>query len=162
MIIAQVVGGREIEQRLNNITPNLRNKLDQKIERLAIMLTAYVKGSKLSGQVLKNRTGTLRRSINYKIGGKGTNNISATVGTNIEYARIHEFGFHGAVSIKAHMRMQVMAFGKAMKNPHSVSVRAHTANVNFPERSFLRSALDDKREQIKIELMATLKEVVKK
>ena len=105
--------------------------VNNELRRTAIDLTAQVKGGKLSGQVLNVRSGRLRRSINYRVTESATG-TEVKVGTNVEYARVHEYGFAGRVSVKEHMRA-----GKR--------VRAHTKNMRVPERSFLRSTLKENR-----------------
>lgn len=111
--------------------------LKREITRISIDVSGHIKDKKLSGQVLKVQTGRLRRSINYRITETDTG-IDAKVGTNVEYARVHEFGFKGTVNVKAHMRQAKKAY----------AVRAHTRRVNLPERSFMRSTMTDMRGEI--------------
>jgi hypothetical protein len=40
------------------------------------------------------------------------------------------------------------AFGKQLKEPVTATVSAHTMKMNLPEKSFLRSALNDMRAEI--------------
>jgi hypothetical protein len=58
---------------------------------------ALREGEKLSGQVLKNRTGTLRRKINYEVRETPTG-ITGSVGVKLSYAAAHEYGFDGVVT----------------------------------------------------------------
>lgn len=58
-------------------------------------LARHVQERKLSGDVLDVRTGTLRRSITSNLVDQ---RLAVRVGTNVEYARIHEFG--GIISPK--------------------------------------------------------------
>lgn len=107
----------------------------QAVLSAAIMVTAKVKDEKLSGQVLNVRSGRLRRSINYRVVSDGDAMVDARVGTNVEYAPIHEFGFDGDQKVRAHMRK-----GRP--------VVAHTRHVKLPERSFLRSTLREEKDHI--------------
>lgn len=59
------------------------------VDRAALTLQEIVKNEKLSGNPLDVRTGTLKRSITYQVAVDG---YSARVGTNVVYARAHEFG----------------------------------------------------------------------
>lgn len=65
------------------------------MRRSVIVLADYIAEKKLSGQKLDVRTGNLRRSFQEnkarKVQQRGEA-ITGTVGTNIEYARIHEYG----------------------------------------------------------------------
>lgn len=155
MIKLEFIGGEEVAQKLQSISPAVHGNLVRAITKLSIQLQAKVQSEKLSGQVLKNRTGTLRRSINYKID-ESADRVTGRVGTNLKYGLAHEFGFHGAVNVKAHLRMIKQAFGKPIA-PKQVMVSAHSRTMNLPERSFLRTAL---REMIP-EIQATIDQAVK-
>jgi phage gpG-like protein len=107
---------------------------------LATRLTADVKAGKLSGNPLAVRTGALRRSINMRPQGIGTDTPLATVGTNMVYAAAHEFGFSGTVNVRAHMRTVKKAWGRSI-SPRAVQIGPMSRNMRLPARSFLRSAL---------------------
>lgn len=158
MIRLEVIGAEATGRRLQAIAPAVRTSLDRAIALVALRLTRNVKADKLSGQVLKNRTGRLRRSVNYRIDGAGTDTVSAIVGTNVEYARTHELG--GTKTVKEHLRMQVMAWGRPMAEPKRVTVKQHEAK--FPERSFLRSALREMTPQIRAEIGRAIAEGVRR
>jgi phage gpG-like protein len=128
--------------------------LKQLIQRLTFKLLAMVKAEKLSGQVLNVKTGKLRRSINAKFENSGN---TGTVGTNLIYAKVHENG--GPIEIGAHMRMMKQAFGKPVKVPREIPISAHIAN--FPEKSFLRSALKDLEPKIQPAVDRMVKKVLK-
>lgn len=151
--------------RLQGAGERLHQSLLRTIQRLAIDVQSTVKDGKLTGQVLHNRTGTLRRSINQKVDDQGTR-IMASVGTNLRYAHIHEFGFDGVVNVREHVRrsraqMNVPVKQRARKSDGEITVRAHQMHMRMPERSFLRSALNDKsttiRDQIKQAARGALK-----
>lgn len=113
------------------------------VGRLAIELQSYVKSTKLSGQVLRNKTGTLRRSITYKV--ESTPGVvRGLVGTNIKYGRFWENGG----TIPAKVRLVTQAFGHELKFPVYATWKERTV----APRSFLRSSLSDKADHIKQEL----------
>lgn len=134
MIEVTVPNAEQLRTDLGITRANMLAALKTEIRRIAVDLSGHVKDKKLSGQVLKVQTGRLRRSINFRVAETGTG-IEAKVGTNVEYARVHEFGFSGTVNVKAHMR----------KGKKAYEVRAHSRKVNLPERSFLRSTMTDMR-----------------
>ena len=113
---------------------------------------------KLSGPVLKNQTNNLRSSINYRITDDGTG-MDGVVGSfagypnpkggeqAAGYARINEFG--GTFQIPEHERRVTQIFGKQVE-PFMQTVRAHSAT--YPERSFLRSSLAERKDNITKEL----------
>lgn len=119
------------------------------LEQMA-RLAEYVRARKLSGQVLRTRTGTLRRSIHPGAKVEG-NTISGTIGTNVEYAHVHENG--GLFRIPAHSRTLTMVFGQPVA-PRPIAVRAH--NAVFPQRAFLRPSLEERRSSIVAALRKTV------
>lgn len=146
------VDGSRAMARLNGLPDALAERVRRIVTRFAIELQGYVKEGKLTGEVLHVRTGTLRRSINNKVvtNAAGT---SGSVGTNVKYGRVHEYGFNGAVSVKGHLRTIKQAFGKSIA-PTQVEVSGFTRNMRVPERSFLRSALKDMKPQLLAQLEA--------
>ena len=160
MIKATIVGDDRVKAFLGTRFPAAQKAIYRTMTRLVLKLSRKIKEEKLTGQVLKNQSGRLRRSINPDVFESGTN-IVGQVATNVEYASAHEYGFKGPVTIKEHLRMQVKAFGKAMKNPRKVVVKQHTANMNFPERSFMRTALEEMRPEIRAAFEGALAEVIK-
>jgi phage gpG-like protein len=147
VIIGSVSGVAETQAAITGRGIEIVGRVRDAITQLLLKLSSRVKEQKLSGQVLNVRTGRLRRSITYSVD-EQNGQIIGTVGTNVEYARRLEMGFHGDEQIREHMRMTKMAFGKMMKNPHAVMVRAHSRKVNIAPHSFLLSSLEEMRPQI--------------
>jgi phage gpG-like protein len=157
---------RRLQTQLNMTRRTLVSGIAKEIKRIAVELSARIKGQKLSGQVLKVQTGRLRRSINWKYVETETG-VEARVGTNVEYARFHEFGFNGTVNVKEHIRnkkLVVKVRGQATYDKNgkmrlgrlrkmeligdAYTVKAHTRKVNMPARPFLRSSMADMRSDI--------------
>jgi hypothetical protein len=147
MIKGEILGSAELVRKYEDMSPKLVSALNRSIGRLTLTLMRNVKQDKLSGQVLNVRSGRLRRSINQRMEGVGTQTVSGYVGTNVVYGRRFEYGFSGNVTVKAHMRTITQAFGRSI-SPVQVSVGAYNMKANTPERSFLRSALSDMDTQI--------------
>ena len=139
MITASIIGGEELLVRLAGIGDTVRSTLARTVQEAAIKLQATIKEDKLSGQVLNVRTGRLRRSINQRVEASGSR-VMGYVGTNVEYARFHEYGYRGTMTIRDFMRRS--------KSGKESLVRGHTRKVNLPARSFMRSALDEMRDEI--------------
>jgi phage gpG-like protein len=115
---------------------------------------------KVSGGVLKNRTGTLRRAINARfVGSAGF--IVGIVGIKLRYAAAHEFGCHKTVTVKAHLRMMKTAWGRPVKQPRKITVSSHPMRMNLPERSYLRSSLRDLRSDILADMQTSVAKAVK-
>jgi phage gpG-like protein len=149
------VRGAALLAKLRGTQQRLQGELRREVIRLSIEVQASVKADKLTGQVLHVRTGTLRRSINRRID-ETLSGVTATVGTNVKYAGVHEYGFSGTVNIKAHIRKITQAFGRPLAAPTIANVRAHTASRNLPARSFLRSTLADKAQHINTSLRSAV------
>ncbi len=126
------------------------------IVRLTIKLQGNVKENKLSGQVLKVRTGRLRRSINQRVEVEESRGPVGTVGTNVSYARPHELGFSGDVQIRQHLRTIKEAWGKPLGEPREITVRAHARRIDIPAKSFLGSALADIQPEVKPSIIAAV------
>jgi phage gpG-like protein len=110
----------------------------------------------LSGSVLKARTGTLRDSLSASVDVSGAD-IRAIVGSSAPYAAFQEYGFTGVESVRAHLRRQTVAFGRAIA-PVQVAVRPYDRRVDYPAHSFLRSALADMSQDIESGLSDALAE----
>lgn len=140
MLSATIVGSNAVAAKINRVPSMITSRLERVTLRFCLELSARVKARKLSGQVLNVQTGRLRRSIHHEVRVNG-NRVMGAVGTNVVYARMHEFG--GTVQRSAHNRLIRSAWGRPLRYPVWQSVRAHAAR--FPERSFLRSALAEMR-----------------
>jgi phage gpG-like protein len=146
-----IIGDKEVAARFQGMPERLRQELRRTVTRLTIELQGYIKSDKLSGQVLNVRTGNLRRNINQRVTETG-DSITGVVGTNVEYARLHEYGG----TVKEHLRTITMAWGRPLKAPKTIKVPAYTV----PARSFLRSALRDRRSIIEGRIAAALHQAV--
>ena len=158
MIKVEIVGDTELVQKLQAIEPKVHDSLLATITRLSIQLQANIKSQKLSGQVLNTRTGTLRRSINQRVEDT-TKSITGIVGIGKDaqkYGVMHEFGLRKVERVSAHLRKIKQAFGRPIP-PMTINVSGHSRAVNYPERSFMRTALAD----MKGEIMAELSKAVK-
>lgn len=156
MIEASVTGDSAVVASIREQYRKITTNVEQSIGRLTLKLLTRVKVNKLSGQVLNVRSGRLRRSITQKVVNTPSQ-ITGIVGTNVEYARAHELGFNGQVSVKAHLRQIKMAWGKRI-TPRTVEIRAHSRQVNLPEKSFLRSALTDMAPEIRQTLQHSVRQ----
>jgi len=147
VIRGYVIGDAEVVKRLHAVPERVQGKLRDTIGRLVLKLQRRVMQDKLSGQVLKVRTGTLRRSIDQRV--ETTNSgVVGIVSTNLKYGKAHEFGSNKPVTVKAHLRIIKQAWGRPLAAPVTSTVRAHQRLQKLPERSFLRSALRDMQPEV--------------
>lgn len=159
MIKFQITGTDRAIAQITETGKGIERSMRDTVGRLTLKLQRKVRADKLTGQVLKVRTGNLRRSIDTAV----INSASGTVGvvsTNVKYGRVHEYGFSGGVTVRAHLRRAKMVYGKQV-NPFVANVSSHTRMMNLPERSFLRSALADMSEEIQMELLAAANRAIR-
>ncbi len=155
----ETTGLTEAILRLKSLPDVVRARLTGQITAEAIRLQGIIKDDKLSGGVLKNRTGRLRASINYRVA-SSAQSVTGIVGADMNkagYAAFHEYGFTGTEQVREHLRTMSVCFGK-MVTPREVLVRAHQRRVDYPGRSFLRSTLSEEAEGIKSRLAAAVAE----
>jgi phage gpG-like protein len=145
----------------NNITPHLNGVAAVLPERLRLgvnkqlyRLQAVMRTEKLSGQVLKVRTGNLRNAVVVLPATAGADTIEGVVGLGKEawYGKFHEFGgtFIGAV--------------KKLKRPPHMATRKRGERVMtgspygiyFPARPWFRVTFREQRDRVINELRAEL------
>jgi phage gpG-like protein len=158
VIIGYLADGEQISERLRKSTGAVSSSLIRCITQLGTQLQGDVQREELSGQVLKNRTGSLKSSIGVRID-QSRGAIAAIVFTDSRYAGVQEYGFVGPVSVKASLRRIRTAFNRAITE-RTISVRAYDRRLNLPERSFLRSALEDMTPAIRDGVEAALEEAL--
>ena len=71
----------------------------------------------------------------------------AVMGTNVVYAKAHEFGFQGTVTVRAHTRL-----GR--------QVRAHSRVMRLKERKMFRHAMRDTAPRARLYTLAALRHLV--
>lgn len=101
-----------------------------------------------SGRALLVSSGRLRRSVRIM----RTTSTSVTIGSDVPYARIHNEGFKGTVSVKAHTRTKwvksrvetgnlTKSGRKQMRTMTTAgsqyAVGQHTRKMNMPRRQFM-------------------------
>lgn len=84
--MAEVQGQKELKDKLKKINRTAKNDIEQALINSALFVE---RDAKLNAPV---DTGRLRQSISHESENFGSNNPSVTVGTNVEYAKIQEFG----------------------------------------------------------------------
>ena len=157
MITAKIIGTEEVVARIGKLGPSLRAELKTYCTAFAINTVGYVRSEKLSGQVLHHRKGRLKDSINFKVkdtGGK----IVSVIGTNVEYAKIHEYG--GQTKPHVILPRHAKALHFFMGGQEVFTRKVDHPGSRMPERSFLRSTLADKKEEFREGLIRTTAKVV--
>jgi phage gpG-like protein len=155
MITIELVGDRECAARLDAMPGRVKDGLARAVARLGLELQRKVQAEKLTGQVLKVRTGSLRSSINTQFV-EGVDQIAASVGTNIRYARLHEYdvGHPWLIAAKSAKALRFEIGGR-------VIFRRSVRHPPLPERSFLGSALREMQPTIEAGLREAVAQAIR-
>lgn len=136
-----------IRLRFATLPERLRNRIRTTVSVLAEKLRTHIVRDKLAGQVLNKRTGALARSIQWKTEetGSGIQGVVYSAG-DVKYAAIHEYSGRTPPHVIEAKNKLALTF---MQNGKQVFYKRvnHPGSV-MPERSFMRSALSDMRQEI--------------
>lgn len=137
--------------------PGLFRAIAREIDLQNEFTIAHIQSKKLSGPTspttLSVRTGLLRRSIRRTNAVVTATGAQGSIGSNVAYAGVHEFGFQGSVQVPEHERKIVVgtatAFTKSGKKKKIIvggktTVSAHSRQMNFPARRFIFSSLEER------------------
>lgn len=142
MITHQVIGGIKTAEMLKNMPLKVLKEVATVVREKTTEVLSHAK-QLVSGKVLRNQTGTLRRKLNIRFE-ESKNAVFGLVGIKLSYAAAHEFGStkSGIANVREHLRKT--------KSGNLAKVKAHSRNWkhNLPERSFLRRALKDLEPEI--------------
>jgi phage gpG-like protein len=109
--------------------------------QLAVISAEGIAKQKVSGPVLRVQTGRLRASITHRMIKNGPSEYLARIGSNVEYAAIHELGgtipAHRVVPVKA--RALRFVVGGAVVFARYANIPA----IQMPERPYLRPAAQE-------------------
>jgi phage gpG-like protein len=158
VITARVIGDDQVLVWLRSTPDAIASGIARAVTQLAIKLQRNIQEDELSGQILVARSGSLRSSIDLQIDEHGEE-ISATVCSDSGYAHAHEYGFTGMVDVKASLRRITEAFGRPISEK-TINIRAHRRKMALPQRSFLRTALEDMDSTIRDEVEAAVREAL--
>lgn len=116
MLKMEFIGGGILAAVFKAYAADVQDAVVKSVGRSALRLQSEVVLNRLSGRVLRVRTGNLRRSVHQRVNVSG-NVVSGEVDTNVRYGIAHEYGFAGSVNVKASLRQVRQAFGKPLKPP---------------------------------------------
>lgn len=159
MLKIEIVGREAINAKLTLLPDNIHRSLVRKINALVQMLATRVR-QKLSGEVLHVRSGDLRGSIHTKVT-ETTTSVKGTVYSagDVKYARIHEYG--GTIPAHDIVPNKKKALAFIVDGKQIFARRVHIPEINMPERSYLRSSLEELRPVIIAGLREATKEGVR-
>lgn len=146
MITVEVEGVEAAVKRFGKMPEGIRKALLAKVSALTLQLEARVK-RKLSGVVLKVRTGRLRRSIFSKTYMDQSMVVGMVASSgDVRYARIHEYGGKTAPHVIRAKNGKALAFQMGGKQRFAAYVN-HPGSV-IPARPYMRPSLAEMKPQI--------------
>lgn len=156
MFALEVRGLDETSARFDAYPAALQAALGAKATELATALADLVK-NKLSGAVLNTSSGALRDSIAAGVTAD-SDGVVASVGSegDVKYAAIQEYGGKTSAHEILPVKGDVLAF-VAGDGQHFARRIEHPGSV-IPERSYLRSSLEDMKDEILSALASTAAE----
>jgi hypothetical protein len=150
-----------LREQLNVKAKRLHEVLFARAQALTLMLQTKVIG-KLSGDVLKVRTGVLRGSVNANTttdGGTITGTVASSGGPAF-YGRFHEMGVPHAWQIRA-TRSKALAFQLSVKESAQKVFARSVVHPPLPQRSFMRSTLEENEDTIRQALAQAVADVIR-
>jgi len=161
MFAIELNGVEETSARLDGLPARLASAISAKAIELAAALADRVKTGKLAGGVLNAQSGALQASIVADVAAD-RDGIVALVGStgDVKYAAIQEYGGKTAAHEILPVKAQALAFvaGGALRFARKVE---HPGSV-IPERSYLRSALQEMGDEITAALTDAASEVLER
>jgi phage gpG-like protein len=147
MSALEVQGLDETSARFDAYPAALQAALGAKATELAAALADLVKDNKLSGAVLNAGSGALRDSIGASVTADAEG-VLASVGSegDVKYAAIQEYGGKTSAHEILPVKGDVLAF-VAGNGQHFARRVEHPGSL-IPERSYLRSSLEDMKDEI--------------
>lgn len=150
------VDASALRTRLNAVPSDVISGLRARLEIEVGSLTNYVKEQKLSGQVLKNRTGNLRNAVFYTMEDRGAE-LVGTVDVSMPaavYGTAHEFGAH--IPERVPVTARVLHWRTGGKDIFAMRAAA----FDLPARPFMRPSLEENRDKITASLQESINEKV--
>lgn len=147
MITLNLVGVNETVVAVKQRGPRIVGEIARRVNASLIELQSYIVGSKLSGQVLKHRSGKLANSIRVnKAHDIGSGVLEGSVqggGGPAFYGRIHEYGgsFIAARRLKRPPHLVTRRGGERVMTGSPYGIR-------FAERSFMRTGFAERQAAI--------------
>lgn len=160
-VTIKVVGERQFEAALKSMGDQAGGVLAAAVMAAAMVVTNEAK------RLAPKKTRTLSRSIHAELVTKTATSAEATVGTNVEYARIHEFG--GSIKHPGGTPYLFTGFARAGGVTFLKKDGKYPAGVRFtkphvitmPARPYLRPALDTKKAEALRVMEKALRKLVK-
>ncbi len=135
---------------LDSYPGDLAAALAAKADVLAQALVDKIRNEKLAGEVLQSRSGALAASIAAEISSDPEQIVATISSQGVDYAAIQEYG--GETSAHEILPSKAAALAFVINGALRFARRVEHPGSVIPERSFLRSSLDEMQDVIVAEL----------
>jgi len=143
----EVIGTEQIAKKFQSASQRASQVMREKMQSALFLLESGIK-DKMSGKVLKVRTGRLRSSVTSRVESAG-GDIVGRVGSNVVYAPVHEYGAVITPKRGKYLTFQV--------DGHWVRVRS----VRIPRRPIWEPTLKENQEKIRSLFRTAFAELLK-
>lgn len=159
MIKYEVVAEERVQEKLNRLgSAKVVAALHGVLQRAVFKVQGHIVQNKLNGQVLHRRTGNLGNSITQSVRIREDGVVEGRVGTNVFYGLIHEFGNGMRPFFIFPKKLGGMLAWKGADG--KMNFRPWVIHPGFPERSFIRSGLRDKEQEIHEDFVASIRRLL--
>jgi hypothetical protein len=141
VISAHLVGYEAVLNWLRNTPDAVASGLARAITRLGIDLQQRIQAFESPSQISTSRSAVLGPNVDLQID-EGAHGVAATVSSDGEYARIPGYGAVVRTNLRASLRRVRKASGPAISD-RAINKPSQSRQTLLPQRSFLRSALED-------------------
>lgn len=149
----KIVGTKEFLDRLSALGTTGMSRAMRRAMEDAVGKVRNTTVRSLRGQILHVKTGRLWQNIQTEVSETGGDVVTGKVGTNVEYAAIHEFG--GVT------RPHDITQTRTSKKGQQYTVVIHHPGAVVPARPYLRPALEDSIPYIKTAFRNAISEALK-
>ncbi len=150
MLGVSLDGVAALDAALDSYAGDLADALAAKADVLAQALVDKIRNEKLAGEVLQSRSGALAASIAAEISSDPEQIVATISSQGVEYAAIQEYG--GETSAHEILPSKAAALAFVINGALRFARRVEHPGSVIPERSFLRSSLDEMQDVIVAEL----------
>lgn len=155
-MIVTTVDASALKSRLNGNAAIIFARVRTEVVRQSGMLAEYIRRGKLSGQILKNRTGNLRNAVFSSVESLGAQ-IVGTIGVDntAPYGRYQEYG----ANIPERIPVNAKALRWYVGGSAVFAMRARA--FKLPARPFMRPSLDERAPAITAAIQKSVGEAIK-
>lgn len=150
---------QKILRGLSTFPARMRRNLADALNKRNELTVGYIQRTKLSQRGVRTlgvRTNRLRQSLRKSNATVGKRTITSSIGSNVGYFGVHEFGFDGEVTVSSHTRVISSVFGKPLKAPLRVTVNQHRRKMKMRARHMLRDGIRERQDKYIKDLSAAI------